>query len=284
MAYPFFMLLFYYQKVRPYAPFQAFYLVLFLVQWVGEGIGQVISLQLNQSRQLAGGVAALLFTMLSGSFPLLPMSGPFQILSSFSFVRWGMEGLVSVEYAPWFLGDPGYAYFLDDTGVQGGNAYGGCSPLHVNYSTWDIKFSAGPHLVTDDQTGASDAATAKCFKNTMLDKKLTPPPPPPPQPLPPPQLPAPAPAYPEMLCFPSSHQSVATLLASYGYNRWGATSNTVANYQLAPDSKLPDIAFSSFGVSPGFSFQACSALISIGLICRALTCLLLMCKDKARRR
>ena len=51
--------------------------------------------------QLAGGVAALLFTVLSGSFPLLPLDGPMRYLSYTSFVRWGMEALLSVEDAPW---------------------------------------------------------------------------------------------------------------------------------------------------------------------------------------
>ena len=62
----------------------------------------------NQPACLArqGGVAALLFTVLSGSFPLLPMSGPLGWLSYTSFVRWGMEALFSVEYAPWYFGDP----------------------------------------------------------------------------------------------------------------------------------------------------------------------------------
>jgi len=106
LAYPFFLLLFFYQLLRPYAPFQSFYVALLLVQWAGEGIGQLVSLQLNASRQLAGGVAALLFTVLSGSFPLLPLSGPLVIFSYISFVRWGMEGLLSVEDAPWALGDP----------------------------------------------------------------------------------------------------------------------------------------------------------------------------------
>jgi len=91
---------------RPYAPFQAFYLVLLLVQWAGEGVGQLISLTVNSSRQLAGGVIALIFTVLTGSFPLLNGLGlAFTIISYTSFVRWGMAALLSVEFAPWYLGN-----------------------------------------------------------------------------------------------------------------------------------------------------------------------------------
>ena len=49
----FVLLLFYFQLVRPYAPFQSFYVALLLVQWAGEGIGQLISIQINASRQIA---------------------------------------------------------------------------------------------------------------------------------------------------------------------------------------------------------------------------------------
>ena len=88
---------------------------LLLVQWAGEGWGQLISLQINSSRQIAGGVFALLFTCLSGSFPTLPQSGVFTALSSISFVRWGMQALFSIEYAPWYYGDPGHqGYCCDD--------------------------------------------------------------------------------------------------------------------------------------------------------------------------
>ena len=62
LAFPFFFLLFFYQLLRPYAPFQAFYFVLVLVHWAGEGLGQLVSLLLNSSRQLAGGVTALVVT------------------------------------------------------------------------------------------------------------------------------------------------------------------------------------------------------------------------------
>ena len=78
-----------------------------LVEWAGEGMGQLISLQLNTSRQLAGGVAALVTTMLTGAFPLLnDLPKPFQYASFASFARWGMEALIACEYAPWHAGDP----------------------------------------------------------------------------------------------------------------------------------------------------------------------------------
>ena len=131
-TYPFFFLTFFFQLVRPYAPFQAYYLILLLVQWAGEGVGerisiqtpmpdlaspprhgsplawavraqvgQLISLQLNSSRQLAGGIAALICTVLTGSFPLLKDIGGFvSVLSYGSFCRWGMVALLSVECAP----------------------------------------------------------------------------------------------------------------------------------------------------------------------------------------
>ena len=58
------------------------------MHWVGEGFGQLISLQLNSSRQLAGGVCALVCTVLTGSFPLLQGLGLlFNMLSWLSFVR-----------------------------------------------------------------------------------------------------------------------------------------------------------------------------------------------------
>jgi len=106
-TYPFVFLLFAYQLIRPYAPFQAFYLVFLTVQWAGEGIGQLISLQLNSSRQLAGGIAALISTVLTGSFPLLSGMGlAVSIFSYLSICRWGMVALLSIEFAPWYLGDP----------------------------------------------------------------------------------------------------------------------------------------------------------------------------------
>jgi len=106
IAYPFFFLLFFYQLLRPYAPFQAFYAVFLLVEWAGEGIGQLISLQLNSSRQLAGGIAALIFTVLTGSFPLLSGLGvAFEVISYTSFCRWGMQALLSIEFTPWYVGN-----------------------------------------------------------------------------------------------------------------------------------------------------------------------------------
>jgi len=106
-AYPFFYTLFTYQMLRPYGPFQSFYLIFLLMQWVGEGMGQFISLQFNSSRQLAGGVAALICTVLTGSFPLLSTLGDFfNVITMLSFCRWGMVAMLSVEFAPWYMGDP----------------------------------------------------------------------------------------------------------------------------------------------------------------------------------
>ena len=108
-AYPFFYTVFFYQLLRPYAPFQSFYFVFLLMQWVGEGIGQLISLQLNSSRQLAGGVVALLCVVVTGSFPLLNGMGTFfNAISYLSFCRWGMVALLSVEFAPWYSGEPDF--------------------------------------------------------------------------------------------------------------------------------------------------------------------------------
>jgi hypothetical protein len=107
LFYPFVFVLFFHALLAPYAPLQTFYLVFMLVEWAGEGMGQLISLQLNTSRQLAGGVAALVTTMLTGAFPLLnDLPKPFQYASYASFARWGMEALIAAEYAPWHAGDP----------------------------------------------------------------------------------------------------------------------------------------------------------------------------------
>ena len=74
--------------------------------WAGEVAGQLISLHLNSSRQLAGGVAALLCTVLTGSFPMLDtLPQGIKYLSYASFVRWGMEGLVALEFDPWAYGE-----------------------------------------------------------------------------------------------------------------------------------------------------------------------------------
>lgn len=121
-ALPFFYTLFSYQLLRPYAPFQSVYLIFLLMQWVGEGWGQLISLQLNSSRQLAGGVIALLSTVVSGSFPLLGGMGiAFNAVSYLSFVRWGMVALLSVEFAPWYSGEPMF--------TKAGGAHLGCCAL-----------------------------------------------------------------------------------------------------------------------------------------------------------
>jgi len=105
--YPYVFLLCFYPLFRPFAPFQAFYVVVLLAQWCGEGVGQLVSLQLTSSRQLAGGVAALLATVLTGSFPLLTdLPVFFHVLSFASPSRWAMESLVALEYFPWFHGDP----------------------------------------------------------------------------------------------------------------------------------------------------------------------------------
>ena len=106
LLYPFLFLAFYYQLLRPYSPFQAFYVVFALVHWAGEGLGQLISIQLTSSRQLAGGVMALVCTTFTGSFPLLQsLPSVFTALSYASFCRWGMAALLGLEYAPWYVGD-----------------------------------------------------------------------------------------------------------------------------------------------------------------------------------
>jgi len=126
LAYPFFFLLFFYQLLRPYAPFQAFYAVFVLVEWAGEGIGQLISLQLNSARQLAGGIAALIFTVLTGSFPLLSGMGvTFEVISYASFCRWGMQALLSLEFTPWYVGNA-ESYAVN---AEGHTALRGCCTL-----------------------------------------------------------------------------------------------------------------------------------------------------------
>jgi hypothetical protein len=141
LAYPFFFLLFFFQLLRPYAPFHAFYVVFLLVEWAGEGVGQLISLQLNASRQLAGGIAALIFTVLTGSFPLLSSLGlGFEIISYTSFCRWGMQALLSLEFTPWYVGNGG-AY--QDGTLPGGHGFRGCCRQSLN-DTIDIFLSATP--------------------------------------------------------------------------------------------------------------------------------------------
>jgi hypothetical protein len=106
-AYPFLFLLPYYQLLRPWATWQTFYFNILLVQFAGEGVGHLISLLATEGRQLAGGVAALLLTVLSGSFPLLSSLPPlFTALSRASLARWGVEALYAHEYAPFIYGEP----------------------------------------------------------------------------------------------------------------------------------------------------------------------------------
>ena len=106
LFYPFAFLSLFLPLLRPFTPFHSLYFTFALVHWAGEGLGQLISLHLNSSRQLAGGVAALLCTVLTGSFPMLDtLPQGIKYLSYASFVRWGMEGLVALEFDPWAYGD-----------------------------------------------------------------------------------------------------------------------------------------------------------------------------------
>ena len=110
----------------------------------GEGLGQLISLQFTSSRQLAGGVIALLCTVVSGAFPLLPVSGPFATLSYASFVRWGMEALVSVEYAPWYWGS------------QHSNGSAGCCRLELQAVEQNAAAECTPVATQPDSKDAAE--------------------------------------------------------------------------------------------------------------------------------
>mmetsp|Transcript_31086 Transcript_31086/g.103906 ORF Transcript_31086/g.103906 Transcript_31086/m.103906 type:complete len:502 (+) Transcript_31086:1630-3135(+) len=105
LAYPFLFLLPFYQLFRPWATWQVYYGILVLVQFAGEGIGQLISLLATDSRQLAGGVMALLLTCLSGSFPLIT-APPIKAVSFASLSRWGVEALYANEMSPFYYGEP----------------------------------------------------------------------------------------------------------------------------------------------------------------------------------
>lgn len=199
-AYPFFFLSFFYQLLRPYAPFQSFYLVLVLVQFAGEGVGQLISLLLTSSRQLAGGIAALLFTVLTGSFPLLQdMGQAFQILSYISPCRWGMSALLSLEFAPWYTGDATPPR-LAPSPPPAPHPH----PPHLSASDHTRKDESHSQRTLSDethshlQTASADLADLTPLASWPIDARRAPPPSAPPPPSSPPPSPPPPPSSPPL--------------------------------------------------------------------------------------
>jgi len=259
LAYPFFFLLFFFQLLRPYAPFHAFYVVFLLVEWAGEGVGQLISLQLNASRQLAGGIAALIFTVLTGSFPLLSSLGlGFEIISYTSFCRWGMQALLSLEFTPWYVGNGG-AY--QDGTLPGGHGFRGCCRQSLN-DTIDIFLSATP-LPSTCEASCVGVHSFECtgYTGTM----------------------------------PTSNMSVYNVLAgAYGYVStplawwYPGTSGYPDVFPLYPTPQVgdalvePPVNYTSGDMR--FSQTSLLMLLAIGVVARFLVYLTLRVSDRKKRR
>ena len=243
--YPFCYCLFVYQLLRPYAPFQTFYLVFLLMQWVGEGLGQLISLCLNTSRQLAGGVAGLLCTVVTGSFPLLNGMGPvFNIVSYFSFCRWGMIALLSVEFAPWHSGDPALT----------ASPHPGCCALPPNFPVLKLlNGSAQLPRTCNHGTGSLPTSSQAAVDMMNVSYGYT--------------------AWLEpLLGLPYTHPPGSPVHQPppdfYPLNG--------SKLYRTPDKDLPS--------DPGFSLSACTALVLIGLVLRILVYLALRFMDRTQRR
>lgn len=259
MAYPFCFTVFLFQLVRPYAPFQAFYFVFLLVEWVGEGIGQFISILLNSSRQLAAGVAALLFTVLTGSFPLLSGMGTFfNVVSFSSLCRWGMVALYSIEFTPWYMG--GAESYVNATGHL---APVGCCSLHTRSEPFPYSDLIG---ILEGKPGAS--LPVQCER---------------PSGNPPSSLQA----------------VIEILSVRFGYNATVLNPECPSCYGLPdiyplstmgitnprPSARPPPITSLGYTTADSrFSYSALFALVAIGLAFRALTLLLLVVMDRQRRR
>lgn len=254
-----------------YSPFQAVYLVFLLMQWVGEGIGQLISLQLNASRQLAGGVAALIATVLTGSFPLLAGLGTaFTVLSWLSFCRWGMVALLSIEFAPWYVGEPTM-----------GATPGCCSVPRdlVRHEGLPTLVSVGaPQHLTDPAFASRVRQLTEFLKG---DESL--------------KLPvhcAEA-VKSESPTYPSSQKYVANALnESYGYTawlpQWIDKEYSDVHWHMPDIYPLPHSHLAMSGrytsADAGFSRSALAMLVLLGLVFRVLVYLSLRFMDRTRRR
>ena len=249
IAYPFFYATFVYQFLRPYAPFQTVYLIFLLMQWTGEGIGQLISLTLNSSRQLAGGVAALIATVLTGSFPLLNGLGPlFTILSSLSFCRWGMVALLSVEFAPWYMGEPTH---------PGGNP--GCCAFPPDLIAAFLK--SGDHAL---ELPVACDATVK------------------------PGAIRPGPYYPQSRADVGEVMNVTYQYTAW-LPQAARSPGANVHWLVPDIYPLPGSLFATApgrykSTDAGFSLSALTAIVLIGLAVRVLVYLCLRCMDRNRRR
>jgi len=234
-----------------------------MVQWCGEGFGQLISLILTSSRQLAGGVIALVLTVLTGSFPLLSGLGEaFQVISYFSFVRWGMVAMYSVELMPWAYGN------LDPISPN----VAGCCPL-------------SPELLQ----GVLDGVATLPVQCPGYSRPMPGSPPPTCTGQLPPLGPLSGPH------LPNSCTNVEILLAeTYGYkvNGLSMCSANSGKADVYPPVRpatgaicgFPSFAAGFSSMDPGFSQPALTCLLIIGVSVRILVYASLRLTDRARRR
>ena len=281
------------------------------MHWVGEGFGQLISLQLNSSRQLAGGVCALVCTVLTGSFPLLQGLGLlFNMLSWLSFVRcapsrdshsrtgtcascgrasrvcvcaraytrtshlcaahsvplvhpsfgrWGMVALTSVEFAPWYVGEPTQRANPSTHGHQPGCC---ALPRHL-VSSFILnptgKISLDVHCASTQPGPSDDEFWYPSSRHDALHIMNA--------------------SYQYDAWLPQAAHLPGTLDASGHPVKWG-----VADFYPLPGSRLANTTGLYTPQNAGFSLSAFASLLILGLATRVLVYVSLRCMDRTRRR
>lgn len=85
--------------VNPMASFSTFYWIFLCTGLAGEGLGILISVAFPETRQVAGGVAALATSMFTGCFPLFTDAGGVtRGIGSIAFLRYSAQLLFRAEY------------------------------------------------------------------------------------------------------------------------------------------------------------------------------------------
>jgi hypothetical protein len=99
MLYPLCFTAMFHTLFNPMASFMSYYWICLCTSLAGEGLGIFISVAFPDTRQVAGGVAALTMAMFTGCFPLFGDTGGFTgQLGYVSFLRYSAQLLFRTEY------------------------------------------------------------------------------------------------------------------------------------------------------------------------------------------
>ena len=100
---PFVFLMMFYPLANLNGNFGQFYALLVLMQWAASSIGYTVSILFTANNsQFAGVIMIIVGAALSGSFPRYANLSSFvQGISSFSYMRWGIEWFYLIEAGSW---------------------------------------------------------------------------------------------------------------------------------------------------------------------------------------